>query len=430
MAPAAGEGRTKMVPVFWISLLGLVYIYAGYPALVWFLARICPRPIDGTRDPGGPLAVILVAHNEAEVLAEKIESVLASTLADRIVEIVVASDASTDATQEVVAHLSDPRIRCMAFAERRGKAACLNDAVGSSKAPILILTDARQWVAPDALEKLVCCLGDASVGVASGELVFRRPSSPGATGQGMGVYWRYERFIRLQESLVGSVPGATGALYALRREQFRKLPEDLILDDVFLPMRVIEQGYRCVLTPGAFVYDRVSETSREEWARKRRTQAGCVQLIQRYPRWLLRGAFFSHKAARLLSPLAADWIPRQFMVGMPLGVLDPGPALCGGRPLPNTSRPRGTPAAGGPRYPFCGNERGCTCGALGRAERPLYPGMEKRMSAGWHRAPDAGNGADGVPAYYGVHRTQWVDSGRARSRPRGIRAPQATHWPK
>ena len=140
-----------MVPVFWVSLLGLVYIYLGYPALVWFLARIRPRPIDGTRDLGGPLAVILVAHNEAEVLPEKIQSVLASTIADRIAEIVVASDASTDATEEVVARLSDPRIRCMAFAERRGKAACLNDAVASSVAPILILTDARQWVAPDAL---------------------------------------------------------------------------------------------------------------------------------------------------------------------------------------------------------------------------------------------------------------------------------------
>jgi hypothetical protein len=119
----------------------------------------------------------------------------------------------------------------------------------------------------------------------------------------LGAYWAYEMFLRGRESLSGSVPGATGALYAMRRDLFCPLPADTILDDVYLPMKAREQGYRCVLAADAYVYDKPSETPAAEGARKRRTLTGCVQLIRRHPRWLADWRFLSHKAARLASPL-------------------------------------------------------------------------------------------------------------------------------
>ncbi len=295
--------------LFWFSFAGLIYIYFGYPLLIRLAAEIRPRPVDRSGDPEGTISVILVAHNEAAVLPRKIESLLASTIAGRIGEILVASDASTDDTEAVLTRLPDPRIRCLAFRQRRGKASCLNDAVASVTGDILVLTDARQSVAPDALEKLIRCVGDDSVGLAFGELIFSPESRQSVAGEGMGVYWEYEKFIRRQESLVHSVPGATGALTVLRRELFCPIPEDILLDDVFISMKVIERGYRCVLESGAFLYDEASETPVAEGLRKRRTLAGCVQLARRYPRWMVPGLhpigwqYFSHKIVRLGSPL-------------------------------------------------------------------------------------------------------------------------------
>ena len=172
----------------------------------------------------------------------------------------MADDAYDDGTRAAVQAIPDPRVRCLAFAERRGKAACVNDAVAAAVGDILVLTDARQAVAQDALEKLVRCLGDASVGVASGELVFRPESGGSGVGEGMRTYWGGERWLRRRESLVHSVPGATGALYAMRRGLFPPIPADTILDDVYVPMKVMEQGFRCVLVSGAHVFDDVSAT--------------------------------------------------------------------------------------------------------------------------------------------------------------------------
>ena len=282
---------------FWVSVTGLGYVYLGYPLLVWVAGRVRPRPVDDSRDPGGRVSVVVAAHNEGGVLGGKIASLLASTMAGRMEEILVADDASTDGTGAVVDGIADRRVRRLVFAGRRGKAACLNDAVAAARGEILVLTDARQAVAPDALERLVRCLGDPAVGVASGELVF-----PPGRGQGLAAYWQYERWLRRQESRAGSVPGATGALYAMRREQFPPIPAGTILDDVYVPMKVREDGRRCVVVAGAHVFEEVSAAPAVEFVRKRRTLAGCVQLARRHPRWLQDWGFASHKVARLATP--------------------------------------------------------------------------------------------------------------------------------
>ena len=293
--------------LFWFALTLLAYIYAGYPLLVWLLGRVQPlmvirEPFDET------MSVVIVGYNEGHRLARKLESVFASDCASQIEEVLIGSDGSDDNTAEVIADFGDPRVRLVSFAERRGKPAVLNDLVPQCRAEIVVLMDARQALEPTALSRLAACFVDELVGVVSGELVFQSETSDSTAAEGIGAYWKYEKFIRKSESRFRSVPGATGALYAIQKSVFRPIPPQTLLDDVVIPMQAIEQGYRCLIEPGAIAYDTPSQSTQQESVRKRRTIAGAAQLIINQPRWLLPWKnpiwfeFMSHKIARLCSP--------------------------------------------------------------------------------------------------------------------------------
>lgn len=295
-----------MKALFWISAIGVIYLYLGYPAWVWLMARMRPRPV--RKAPyGGLCSVVVAAHNEAETLPRKLASLLASADGERIGEVLVGSDGSDDGTVQAVEALRDKRVRVVTFPERRGKAAVLNDLVPQCRSEVVVLTDARQEIEPGALAALLANFADERVGVVSGELVFRGGGTTVAA-RGVGFYWRYEKFIRRSESRFGSVPGATGALYAMRKELFRPIHVDSLLDDVAIPMQAIVGGARCVFESGAVVYDRPAESVAAENIRKRRTIAGNAQLIALYPGWLLPWRnpiwfqYVSHKLGRLLSP--------------------------------------------------------------------------------------------------------------------------------
>lgn len=293
--------------IFWLSLVLLAYIYAGYPLLVWLLGRV--RPLTPRREIfTGRMSVVIAGYNEGGRLAQKLESLFASDCASQIEDVLIGSDGSDDSTAEVIAAYGDPRVRLVTFTERRGKPAVLNDLVPQCRTELVILMDARQALEPSALSRLAACFADKRVGVVSGELVFRSEHADSTAAEGIGAYWKYEKFIRKSESRFRSVPGATGALYALRRSLFRPIPEQTLLDDVVIPMQAIEQGYRCLIEPGAIAYDTPSQSTQQESIRKRRTIAGAAQLIINQPRWLLPWKnpiwleFLSHKIARLCSP--------------------------------------------------------------------------------------------------------------------------------
>lgn len=295
-----------MKALFWLSAIGLVYLYLGYPALAWLVARLRPKPV--RKAPyAGSCSVVVAAYNEAETLPRKLASLLSSVDGERISEILVGSDGSSDGTVQAVEALCDKRVRVVGFPERRGKAAVLNDLVPQCRSEVVVLTDARQEIEPGALAALLANFSDDRIGVVSGELVFRGGSETVAA-RGVGFYWRYEKFIRRNESRFGSVPGATGALYAMRRDLFRPIHADSLLDDVAIPMQAVVGGARCVFEDGAIVYDRPAESVAAENIRKRRTIAGNAQLIALYPAWLLPWRnpiwfqYVSHKLGRLLSP--------------------------------------------------------------------------------------------------------------------------------
>ena len=293
--------------LFWLSLGGLTYIYIGYPMVMRWLARRFPRqhrkaPVDQS------VSIVVVAYDEAENLDRKIRSLLESTHAPKICEILVASDGSTDHTPAVVESCNDPRVRLIQFEERRGKPAVLNEVIPQCLGDIVVLTDARQVLTTESLAELTANLADETVGAVSGELVFRSSEDTTTASNGVGVYWRYEKSIRKCESRFRSVPGATGALYAIRKSLFRPIPTQTILDDVVIPMQIVERGYRCVFEPNGVAYDNPSKCTQQEAIRKRRTIAGSVQLVVNQPRWLLPWKnpiwfeFVSHKISRLFSP--------------------------------------------------------------------------------------------------------------------------------
>ena len=293
--------------VFIASLVLMGYIYIGYPLLVWLLARIAGRAVNkGEYEP--QLVMVIVAYNEAERIGKKIENCLAVDYPESKRRILIVSDGSDDGMNEVVLRYASRRVDLMAFASRRGKAACLNDAIASCEEEVVVLLDARQEIDAVAVRTLVENFADPRIGAVSGELVFRTRDEKGF-GDGVDAYWHYEKFIRRQESQVNSTVGVTGALYALRRELFRPIPGNTILDDVVIPMNVVMRGFRVIFENGARAYDLPSVDHRQERLRKIRTIAGNYQLLFSHPRFLnpvKNSVFFqlvSHKALRLVGPV-------------------------------------------------------------------------------------------------------------------------------
>lgn len=293
---------------FWLSLALLAYIYAGYPALVWIAGRLRPTQLD--REPWTkPISVVLVVHNEQTRVRRKLDSLLRSDCSRSICEILVGSDGSTDGTAAVVESYPDDRVQLVEFSERRGKPACLNELIPRCAAEIVVLTDVRQELDSAAISRIAELFADVRTGAVSGELMFRQSVDDSTAARGMGAYWRYEKFIRRCESRFRSVPGATGALYAIRRNVFRPIPESTILDDVAIPMQIVARGYHCAFEPGAIAWDDPSRSPEQEAIRKRRTIAGCAQLIREFPQWLSPHSnpiwfeFISHKILRLFSPM-------------------------------------------------------------------------------------------------------------------------------
>jgi cellulose synthase/poly-beta-1,6-N-acetylglucosamine synthase-like glycosyltransferase len=185
----------------------------------------------------------------------------------------------------------------------------LNAVVPGLRSDIVLFADARQRFDPGTLRVLVANFADPTVGAVSGELVLTTAAGTGAAGRGAAFYWRYEKFIRSAEGRGDSTIGATGAVYAIRRPLFEPIPDDTLLDDVVIPLRIVRRGFRVLFESGARAYDCASATAGQEFVRKARTIAGTFQLLAR-ERWLwspihnrLWVETMSHKALRLALPV-------------------------------------------------------------------------------------------------------------------------------
>ncbi len=295
--------------LFWISTFLLVYTFVGYPLVMRVWAMVKSRPPRAEDDFLPRVSVVIVAYNEASRVARRLENLLSLDYPRDRLEILFASDGSTDGTAQRAWAYAERGVKALSFGVRRGKAAVFNDVMPKLRGEIVVFGDVRQEFAADVLRVLVRHFSDPQVGAVSGELMLMDSPVGTSVGGGVGLYWRYEKFIRWNESQVDSTIGATGAIYAIRRDLFEPLPDDTLLDDVLIPMRIVRKGYRVLFEPAARAYDRAAATAKEEFTRKVRTIAGNFQLFAREP-WLLNPFLnrlwfqtVSHKLLRLLIPL-------------------------------------------------------------------------------------------------------------------------------
>jgi cellulose synthase/poly-beta-1,6-N-acetylglucosamine synthase-like glycosyltransferase len=254
------------------------------------------------------VSFVLAAHNEEGRIARRIDEFVGLMKRSGVEgEVIVVSDGSTDATAARARAGGHTNLIVMELAENGGKAAALNAGCAAARYPILVFADARQIWANDALEKILENFADPDIGAVSGELVLE--SSPGVMA-GVGMYWRYEKWLRRNEGRVHSTVGVTGAICAVRRGLRREIPAGTILDDVYWPMRVVMQGYRVVHDERAQAFDRLPAKAKDEFKRKVRTMAGNYQLAAFLPGALvpwrnpILWQFISHKMMRLLVPWA------------------------------------------------------------------------------------------------------------------------------
>ncbi|MGA7964890.1 MAG: glycosyltransferase family 2 protein [Gammaproteobacteria bacterium] len=277
---------------------------------IWVLSALRPRRLKTTEGNLTPsITLIVVAHNEASRIRARLENFLQLDYPEKRLEILLASDGSTDRTVENAQSIGSSLVRVIEFKTRRGKSAVLNDVVPIANGELVVFADARQSFEAGVLRTMADVFMDPKVGAASGELMLVESADRSEVKSGVGFYWRYEKFIRLHESRVDSTVGSTGAIYAIRKALFKPIPDSVILDDVLIPMRVVRQGYRAWFEPRARAYDHGSNTMRREFQRKLRTIAGNFQLFYLEP-WLLSPFVnrlwlqtVSHKLMRLLSPL-------------------------------------------------------------------------------------------------------------------------------
>jgi cellulose synthase/poly-beta-1,6-N-acetylglucosamine synthase-like glycosyltransferase len=286
----------------------IVYTYLGYPVAIGILARVAPRrPSGEPPDRAEPrsVSICLPVSNGAGQLQPKLESLLAQAYpADRL-EIMICCDGCTDDSEAIARSLAATpaaagRIRVFSQAVRLGKPSGINTLAAAARGELLLLNDVRQPLSANAVRDLAAALEDPTVGCATGSLVMS-----GETGG--GAYWKYERWIRAQEARFRGVVGMTGAIAMMRRADFAPLPSDLILDDVWIPMRLVLAGKRVALVASAQAFDAAFEDDRE-FRRKVRTLSGNYQLFRRLPALLsplanpLWFETFSHKVLRLAAP--------------------------------------------------------------------------------------------------------------------------------
>lgn len=318
--------------VFWLAagLLGLTYV--GLPAWVLWRGRQAPRPFIRA-DITPRVSVVIAAHNEAAAIGARLENLTSIDYpADRL-EIVVASDGSTDGTDDVVASFADRGVVLVAPG-RVGKGAALEAAVEASSADILVFTDANSSFAPDAIRALVAPFADPSVGGVAGNQVYLREGEADATAVGERGYWDIDRMLKRAQSAAGSVTSGTGAIYAIRREHFGPIPPG-VTDDLLDTVRVVDDGRRLVFAEDAVAFEPVAPSQALEFRRKvrimtrsfralilmrrlfdpRRTGWYALQLF--WHKVLLRTAALPLLALAIVSPTlwGGGWIYRLATIG-------------------------------------------------------------------------------------------------------------------
>jgi cellulose synthase/poly-beta-1,6-N-acetylglucosamine synthase-like glycosyltransferase len=294
-----------MIVLFWISLAVCVYVYFGYPALLWVLSRLRTRPV--LEGEVYPLATFIIpAYNEERNIRAKLENTLGLDYPPNRIEVLVVSNGSTDGTNEIVRQWSDRRVELIAL-ERPGKMEALNEGARRAAGDILIFTDADFLLDPHTLRELARKFNDPEVGGVCGARKSGVQREGDATGEGEGLYGRWDKWQKVRESRIGSVFAADGLLYAIRRELYVPVTDPAQADDIAISTQIPLQGYRLLFEPHATAWEHATVEAAGEFRRKVRVTNHSVRALLNLGSALFTSGFYSvellsHKLVRHFVP--------------------------------------------------------------------------------------------------------------------------------
>lgn len=298
---------TVALVLFWLSFGLCVFVYLGYPAILAVMARLRPRPV--RKAPIRPsVTVVVPAFNEEAEIGAKVDDTLALAYPRELLDLVVVSDGSTDATEEIVRRREGPRVRLLRR-PREGKIRALAAGVAAAQGEIVVLTDANARLEPDSVARLVESFADPAVGGVCGNKRYASAAGADSTERGEGVYWRWDKLQKRLESRIGSIFAADGAFYALRRELFVPLEDPAQADDIAYSARVVLQGRRLVYEPAAVAWEPAPTEGGAELRRKVRVTNHSVRALLNLGSALWTSGFYSfelvsHKLLRHFLPFA------------------------------------------------------------------------------------------------------------------------------
>jgi cellulose synthase/poly-beta-1,6-N-acetylglucosamine synthase-like glycosyltransferase len=298
--------------LFWLALFALLHTYLLYPLIVILLARKKENNKNVYDFKDLPeITIIMAVHNEEKVIAEKLESVINSNYINDKVSFLIGSDASTDKTDQIIRNYADkyPCIKFFRFNERSGKIKIINTLFERALSPILVLTDANAIFLEDAFYELMKHFRQPDIKVVGGRLINRKSEKEGIAKQ-EHTYMESEFRVKIAEGkLWGTMMGAYGAFYAIRRENFVKVPENFLVDDFFISLKAIEKEGKAICEPKALAYEDVPGDLMTEFKRKVRISTGNFQNLALFFPMLFSGrfglafSFFSHKVLRWIGPI-------------------------------------------------------------------------------------------------------------------------------
>lgn len=292
-----------MIALFVVSALVTVYIYFGYPLLIFVLAKLRPRPI-ARADATPSMTLVIPTYNEEAVIERKLRNALALDYPRDQLEVLVVSDGCTDSTCAIVRRFEQVRLIEL---PRGGKAAALNRGASEARGEVLVLTDANVELASDALRILARAFADPEVGGVSGKKKYVMRKGGDTTELGENLYWRWDQWQKTLESAIGSIFAADGTLYAVRRSLYVPIDDPAQADDIAISARVVLQGYRLVFDPEAIAYEEAPVEGADEFRRKVRVTNHSVRALLNLGKALWTSGFYSvellsHKLVRHLIP--------------------------------------------------------------------------------------------------------------------------------
>lgn len=293
--------------IFWLSVAVLFYVYVGYPLLVYLVSRLFPQKVK--RAPFEPqVTVLITAYNEERAIRQKIENTLAIDYPREKLEILVASDASGDRTDEIVKEFSDRGVRLFRQEGRKGKTFTQNEAVKRASGEIILFSDATTEYQPNVLREILPNFADNTVGCVAGKLIYVDDTKSNV-GKGAQSYWSYETFLKEAESRACSLIGASGCLYAVRKSAYREMYPEACSDFLICTL-IYEQGLRSVYEPRAICFEKTNYRTNKEMKMRIRVISQTFTDLWRNRRMMnpFQSGFyaielFSHKVLRYGVPL-------------------------------------------------------------------------------------------------------------------------------